>query len=114
MTSAQVAVIAVIVIAMIAAVVVIVLQNRTRKLRAQFGPEYDRAVAETGNRLKAEAELERVEKRVKRYPLRALTAVDRERFQQSWRAIQARLILPGNEVLDRGDEFGKIERFVEA
>lgn len=92
MTSAQIAVIAVIVIALIAAVVVIVLRNRTRKLRAQFGPEYDRAVAETGNRLKAEAELERVEKRVKRYPLRPLTAVDRERFQQSWRAIQAMFV----------------------
>jgi hypothetical protein len=92
MTSAQIAVIAVIVIALIAAVVVIVLRNRTRKLRAQFGPEYDRAVAETGNRLKAEAELERVEKRVKRYLLRPLTAVDRERFQQSWRAIQAMFV----------------------
>jgi hypothetical protein len=92
MTSAQIAVIAVIVIALIAAVVVIVLRNRTRKLRAQFGPEYDRAVAETGNRLKAEAELERVEKRVKRYALRPLTAVDRERFQQSWRAIQAMFV----------------------
>lgn len=92
MTSAQIAVIAVIVTALIAAVVVIVLRNRTRKLRAQFGPEYDRAVAETGNRLKAEAELERVEKRVKRYPLRPLTAVDRERFQQSWRAIQAMFV----------------------
>ena len=92
MTSAQIAVIAVVVIALIAAVVVIVLRNRTRKLRAQFGPEYDRAVAETGNRLKAEAELERVEKRVKSYPLRPLTAVDRERFQQSWRAIQAMFV----------------------
>jgi hypothetical protein len=92
MTSTQIALIAVIVIALIAAVVVIVLRNRTRKLRAQFGPEYDRAVAETGNRLKAEAELERVEKRVKRYPLRKLTAVDRERFQQSWRAIQAMFV----------------------
>lgn len=92
MTSAQIAVIAVIVIALIAAVVVIVLRNRTTKLRAQFGPEYDRAVAKTGNRLKAEAELERVEKRVKRYPLRPLTAVDRKQFQQSWRAIQGMFV----------------------
>jgi hypothetical protein len=92
MTPAQIAVVAVIVIALIAAVVVIILRNRTRKLRAQFGSEYDRAVAETGNKFKAEAELERVEKRVKRYSLRPLTAVDRERFQQSWRAIQAMFV----------------------
>jgi hypothetical protein len=92
MTSAQIAVIVVIVVALIAAVVMVVLRNRTKKLRAQFGPEYDRAVAETGNRLKAEAELERVEKRVKCYPLRPLTAADRDRFQQSWRAIQAMFV----------------------
>jgi hypothetical protein len=92
MTSAQIAVIVVIVIALIAAVAVIILRNRTRKLRAQFGPEYDRAVAETGNRLKAEAELKRVAKRVKRYPLRSLTAADRDRFQQSWREIQAMFV----------------------
>jgi hypothetical protein len=92
MTSAQIAVIVVIVVALIAAVVLIVLRNRTKKLRSQFGPEYDRAVAETGNRLEAEAALERVEKRVKRYPLRPLTPADRDRFQQSWRAIQAMFV----------------------
>jgi hypothetical protein len=104
MTSAQIAVIAAIVIALIAAAVVIVLRNRTRKLRAQFGPEYDRAVAETGNRLKAEAELERVEKRVKRYPLRPLTAVDRERFQQAWRAIQAMFVDDPARAFMEGDK----------
>lgn len=92
MTSAQTAVIVVIVVGLIAAVVVIVLRNRTMKLRSQFGPEYDRAVAETGNRFKAEAELERVEKRVKRYPLRPLPPADRDRFQQSWRAIQVMFV----------------------
>lgn len=92
MTSAQIAVMVVIAIAVIAAAVVIVLRNRTKKLRAQFGPEYDRTVAEIGNRFKAEAELERVEKRVKHYPLRTLSAADRDRFQQSWRTIQATFV----------------------
>lgn len=104
MTSAQIAVVAVIVIALVAAAIVIVLRYRTQKLRAQFGPEYDRTVAETGNRFKAEAELERVEKRVRRYPLRPLTAADRDRFQQMWRAIQAAFVDDPARAFSEGDQ----------
>ncbi len=92
MTSTQIAVLAVAVIAVIAVAAVLILQNRTKKLRARFGPEYDRAVAEKGNRFKAEQELEKVEKRVKNYDIRPLTAADRDRFQQSWRAVQAKFV----------------------
>jgi hypothetical protein len=92
MTSTQIAVLVVVVIAVIAVAAFVILQNRTKKLRARFGPEYDRAVAESGNKFKAEAELERVEKRVSSYPLRPLTGADRDRFQQSWRAIQAKFV----------------------
>jgi hypothetical protein len=92
MTSTQIAVLVVVVIAVIAVVVVLILQNRTKKLRARFGPEYDRAVAEKGNRFKAEQELEKVEKRVKNYDIRPLTAADRDRFQQSWRTVQAKFV----------------------
>jgi len=92
MTSTQIAVLVVGVIAVIALGAVLILQNRTKKLRARFGPEYDRAVAETGNKFKAEAQLEKVEKRVSSYPLKPLTGADRDRFQQSWRAIQAKFV----------------------
>ena len=92
MTSPQIALLVIVVIAVVAVAAVLILQNRTKKLRARFGPEYDRAVAETGNKFKAEAQLEKVEKRVKRYDLRPLTAADRDRFQQSWRAIQAKFV----------------------
>jgi hypothetical protein len=92
MTPTQIAVLVVGVIAVIALAAVLILQNRTKKLRARFGPEYDRAVAETGNKFKAEAQLEKVEKRVSSYPLKPLTGADRDRFQQSWRAIQAKFV----------------------
>lgn len=92
MSSTLIALLVVVVIAVIAVAAFLILQNRTRKLRARFGPEYDRAVAETGNKFKAEAELEKVEKRVSQYPLRPLNAADRDRFQQSWRAIQAKFV----------------------
>jgi len=32
-------------------------RNRTRQLRARFGPEYDRAVVQAGDRRQGEAEL---------------------------------------------------------
>lgn len=92
MTSTQLALLVIVVIAVIAVAALLFLQNRTKKLRARFGPEYDRTVAETGNKFKAEAQLEKVEKRVSQYPLRPLTAADRDRFQQSWRAIQAKFV----------------------
>jgi hypothetical protein len=92
MTSTQIAMLVVVVIAVIAVAAFLVLQNRSKKLRSRFGPEYDRAVAETGNKFKAEVELEKVERRVSRYPLKPLTGADRDRFQQTWRAIQARFV----------------------
>lgn len=91
MTPGQIALIIVVVLAIVA-VAAIALVTRSRRLRAKFGPQYDRAVEETGNRFKAEAKLEKAEKRVKSYDLRPLTAVDRDRFQQSWRAIQSRFV----------------------
>jgi hypothetical protein len=92
MTSIQIALLVIVVIAVVAVAAVLLLRNRTQKLRARFGPEYDRAVAETGNKFKAEAQLEKVEKRVSQYPLRPLTAADRDRFQQLWSAIQAKFV----------------------
>jgi hypothetical protein len=85
----QMVVLTVAVIVIVAVAVILVLRGRSAKLRARFGPEYDRVVAETGNRFEAEAKLENVEKRVKSYSLTALSAADRDRFQQSWRKIQA-------------------------
>lgn len=109
MTSAQIAVIVVVMIAVIAVAVVLVVRSRTSRLRAQFGPEYDRAVAETGNRFKAEAELERVEKRVERYSLRPLSSADRDRFQQSWRAVQGGFVDdPTRAFLEADDLLGAL------
>jgi hypothetical protein len=90
MTPGQV-VLFLVVIAIIAAVIV-ALVTRSRRLRAQFGPQYDRTVAETGNRFKAEAKLETIEKRVKTYDIRPLSSADRDRFQHAWRAIQSKFV----------------------
>ena len=104
MTQTQIALVAIAVIAIVAIVALIFLRQRSAKLRARFGPEYDRAVAEEGNRFKAEAELESVEKRVKSYSLKTLSAADRDGFQQSWRKIQAEFVDDPARALSEADQ----------
>jgi hypothetical protein len=104
MTQTQMAVLLIAVIAIVAVAVVVVLRRRSAKLRARFGPEYDRAVAETGNRFKAEARLESVEKRVRNYSLTTISAADRDRFQQSWRKIQATFVDDPARALSEADQ----------
>lgn len=104
MTQTQIAVLVVAVIVIVAVVALLVLRQRSAKLRERFGPEYDRVVAEKGNRFKAEAELESVEKRVRSYPLTTLSAADRDRFQQSWRKIQATFVDDPSRALTEADQ----------
>lgn len=67
-------------------------QRRSADLKARFGPEYSHVVDTYGDKGKAEAELVAREKRVKDLPIRALAPPERERFSQSWQAIQARFV----------------------
>ena len=100
----QMVVLTIAVIVIVAVAVILVLRGRSARLRARFGPEYDRVVSETGNRFKAEAKLENVEKRVKSYSLTALSAADRDRFQQSWRKIQADFVDDPARALAEADQ----------
>jgi len=88
MTSAQVAILVIVLAAIVAGAIILYLRNRSKRLESRFGPEYQRAVAESGNRLKAEARLEKIEKRVEKYSLRPLSVAERDRFAQEWRSIQ--------------------------
>jgi hypothetical protein len=80
----------VIVVGCILVVVAGVMRRRRRRhLKRWFGPEYDRAVLEQqGNSRRAEAVLANREKRVHAFPLRALSAVDREDYAAEWMAVQ--------------------------
>jgi hypothetical protein len=84
-------IIAVIVLA--AVIVWLVLDRRkSMHLKSRFGPEYDRTLSETGNRRRAEHELERREHRVERLNIRPLSAAEHERFLAAWQADQARFV----------------------
>ena len=80
-------------VAAIGAVAFIYLRKRrSENLHRSFGPEYDRTVHQLGNRSKAEAELERRAKRVKKFDIRPLSREDRQQFAEAWRAVQARFV----------------------
>jgi hypothetical protein len=89
------AIIAIVVVALVVAAIAVFLTMRslrTRRLRTRFGPEYRRALEETGSKTQAEAKLEKLERRVDRFDLRPLTPVVRANFVAAWQKIQARFV----------------------
>jgi hypothetical protein len=73
-------------------VALLLLKQRTRKLKSKFGPEYDRAVRESGSSLKAERELEQLAKRVERFRIRHLNNAEAEEFARAWRIAQEKFV----------------------
>jgi len=67
-------------------------KRRTKALSARFGPEYSRTLQESGNRRVAEASLEERKKRVERFHIQPLMPIDRARFVESWKMVQARFV----------------------
>ena len=67
-------------------------RKRSERLKGRFGPEYQRALDEFGDRGKAESELERRVKRSDRFPIHELSPEESSRFAEKWRAEQARFV----------------------
>ena len=93
---------ALVVVAVVA--VLYIRSQRSRHLRARFGPQYDRAVDESGGRGKAEANLHKLEKRVQKFDIRPLTTTERDRFVMSWRDVQANFVDNPETAVTRGDQ----------
>lgn len=66
--------------------------KRSKDLRTQFGPEYDRLIHEKGSRGRAEAELGKREQRVKRLSIHPLPRDVSTRYVQKWNDQQARFV----------------------
>lgn len=109
LTPTQIAIIAAVVIVVLGAIVVFVQRRRTEKLRSRFGPEYERSVAESGDRRRAEEQLEKRAERVEKYHLRPLTAEDRSRFTEQWDRVQAHFVdAPAGAVAEADQLLGDI------
>jgi hypothetical protein len=66
--------------------------QRSKRLRERFGPEYERIVSETGDKQKAESELEARLAHVESLTIRPLTAEQVNRFSLQWQAVQAEFV----------------------
>ena len=102
MTQNQVIAIIVAVLAVVAVILFYLKTQRSRRLRERFGPEYDRAVSQAGS-LRAESRLEKLERRVNKYNLRALEPSTRDRYVQEWRLVQARFVDDPNNAVGAAD-----------
>ena len=67
-------------------------QRRTRQLREQYGPEYDRAVDLANSQREAESELRGRSKRHEQLELRSLDSSERENFERCWSDIQGQFV----------------------
>jgi hypothetical protein len=84
------AIVLILILAAAAAVAYVYLRKRrSEQLKSRFGPEYDRVLLETGNRGRAERELEKRAHRTEKYQIRHLSPEDRETLSRDWRRTQA-------------------------
>jgi hypothetical protein len=67
-------------------------QQRSKKLRSHFGPEYDHAVREFGDRPKAEDALQARQKRMEKIHVHPLAAQEKERFANQWHNVQLQFV----------------------
>ena len=79
---------AVIVVLLVIVGVLVARQQRSRRLKDEFGPEYGRVVAERGDQRAAEKELADRRQRVGTFEIRPLDPAARERYLEQWAAAQ--------------------------
>jgi hypothetical protein len=94
----------IVVLVIIAAIAYGVLAGRRKKLQSTFGPEYDRVVADTGNRTEAEKELREREKRHAELQLKELSPESQQRYRAAWEEVQIQFVDNPSEAVGTADE----------
>ncbi|MEU4419363.1 hypothetical protein AB0F81_01975 [Actinoplanes sp. NPDC024001] len=94
----------VVVLLVVAAIAFGVRAARRRKLQQTFGPEYDRVVADTGNRTEAERELLERTKRHAQLELKPLSPESRSKYSAAWEEVQIRFVDNPKEAVGTADE----------
>jgi hypothetical protein len=92
MSSAALVIGIVVAIFVVVAIAVIIKTLRSQRLKTRFGPEYKRAVEETGSKTEAEAKLEKLAKRVQNFNINELPPAARADFAADWQKIQGRFV----------------------
>jgi hypothetical protein len=86
--------IAILVIVVVVALVAVLLgqRRRTQRLQQQFGPEYQRTVARSGDQRTAEADLTAREQRRREFDIVILEPAVRDQYLEAWRTTQGRFV----------------------
>ena len=80
--------VAVVVVLLVIIGVLVARQQRSRKLKDDFGPEYNRVVSQRGDQRSAERELAGRRRRVDQFEIRPLAPATRERYLERWKSAQ--------------------------
>jgi hypothetical protein len=95
MTTTTVVLLVVLVVLALAAAALILKARRAKQreeLQQRFGPEYERAVEERGDRRAAEKHLADTAYRRDTFDVRALEPAERERYAEQWSGVQAAFV----------------------
>jgi hypothetical protein len=84
--------VAVLAVLLVVAGVLLWRARRSQQLREGFGPEYDRTLAEHGDRRAAESELAERRERRDKLDVQELEPAARRRYAERWRATQRRFV----------------------
>ena len=109
----KVLILLIVVIAAVAiGIFLLIRKRRSETLRRRFGPEYERALRDAGDRSRAEAELAKRQKRVEKLPLRLLLPEQHKKFADQWRNAQARFVDDPAGAVNEANEL--VKRLMEA
>ena len=92
MSGGTIAIVIVVVIIIAVLIAAAAVTTRRRRLQQQFGPEYERAVAEQNSKLRAEAELTDRQRRVRKLDIKPLADQARRQYTADWAVIQEQFV----------------------
>lgn len=92
MSTLAVIVVAVIVVLVVLAAMLVATRRRSDRLQGTFGPEYDRAVQQIGDRRQAERELAGRVQRRKQLTIVPLPEPARQQYMARWQRVQAAFV----------------------
>lgn len=78
-------------------------RKRTERLKARFGPEYERTVSETGERTTAEKTLVERERRRDKLDIVALPPAAQREYDERWRSVQTAFVDDPSNALGEAD-----------
>ncbi len=104
MSGGLVIVLVIVLLVILAAIALIVRVSRRKKLQNTFGPEYDRVVADSGNRADAEKELREREKRHAELELKPLSPESQAKYSAAWEEVQIQFVDNPGEAVATADD----------